>query len=316
MVTFFCPKCYAENGPEDKACRLCGASLDDQSGDYVEKLIQFSLHHPIPSVPPMAAEALGKIGDKRAVEPLMDILKTSREPALLEAAAEALGNLKDSRAVPALTHLMKEATVAVRLKAVVALGKIDGMEAREVLKDIMASDPSRGVRNEAQKVLELACGGREEHSVPTRDTIPIEISEAHKRGITVTLTLVDRTLCEVEERAKGRQVDSIFFKEHNTLSASQRERIHSEIARMRRVLEELRQILRLEASTEEAESTIRSMCAGLWEHLVELKAKYLRRYGQVPPNLAECLDPRADELIQGILHILDALKPEHREKKP
>jgi len=313
MVTFFCPKCYAENGPEDKTCRLCGASLDDQSGDYVERLIQFSLHHPIPSVPPMAAEALGKIGDKRAVEPLIDILKTSRDPGLLEAAAEALGNLKDSRAVPALARLMKEATIPVRLKAVAALGKIDGIEAREMLKDIMASDPSRSARNEAQKVLELANENKEEYSVREQETMPIEISEAHKRGITVTLTLVDRTLCEVEEWAKGRQVDSILFKEHNSLSFHQRERILSEIVRIRSVLEELRLILRLEPSVEEAESAIRSMCAGLWEHLVELKAKYLRRYGEVPPDLAECLDPRADELIQGILHILDALKPEQRD---
>ncbi|MCL6629991.1 MAG: HEAT repeat domain-containing protein [Armatimonadetes bacterium] len=287
--------------------------MDDQSGDYVERLIQFSLHHPIPSVPPMAAEALGKIGDKRAVEPLIGILKTSRDPGLLEAAAEALGNLKDSRAVPALTQLIKEATIPVRLKAVAALGKIDGIEAREMLKDIMASDPSRSVRNEAQKVLELANENKEEHSVREQETMPIEISEAHKRGITVTLTLVDRTLCEVEEWAKGRQVDSIFFREHNSLSFHQRERILSEIVRIRSVLEELRLVLRLEPSVEEAESAIRSMCAGLWEHLVELKAKYLRRYGEVPPDLAECLDPRADELIQGILHILDALKPERRD---
>jgi HEAT repeat protein len=283
--------------------------LDDQGGDYVERLIHFSLHHPVPSVPPVAAGALGKIGDKRAVEPLIDILKTSRDSALLEAAAEALGNLKDRRAVPALARLTKEAAIPVRLKAVAALGKIDSIEAREVLRDIMVNDPSRSVRNEAQKVLELACGDRGEYSAPAQDTMPVEISQAHRQGITVTLTLVDRTLCEVEEWVKGRQVDSIFFKERNALSASQKERIHSEIARMRRVLEELRQILRLEASTEDAESAIRSKCAGLWEHLVELKAKYLRRYGEVPPDLAECLDPRADELIQGILHILDALKP-------
>lgn len=315
MVTFFCPKCYAENGPEDKTCCSCGASLDDQSGDYVEKLIQFSLHHRLPSVPPTAAEMLGKIGDKRAVEPLIGVLKTSREPGLLEAAAEALGNLKDSRAVPALAQLMKEATVPVRLKAIAALGKIGSIEAMEVLKDVTASDHSRTVRNEAQKILELAGENKEERSVGARDIVRIDISEAHKRGITVTLTLVDHTLCEVEEWVKKRQVDSIFFREHNSLSVHQQERILSEIAQMRRVLEELRRILCLEPSIEEAESAIRSMCAGLWEHLVELKARYLRRYGEVPPELAECLDPRAEQLIQGILHILDALKPEQREQE-
>ncbi len=99
MLTLFCPRCYAENHAEDEVCRSCGARLDEQVGDYVERLIHFSLRHPVPSVPPMAAETLGKIGDRRAVEPLVEVLGTSREPGLLEAAAEALGRLGERRQV-------------------------------------------------------------------------------------------------------------------------------------------------------------------------------------------------------------------------
>jgi len=152
VLTFFCPRCYAENRQEDEQCRSCGARLDEESGDYVERLIRFSLHHPVPSIPPMAAETLGQIGDKRAVEPLMEMLSTSEEPGLLEAAAEALGRLKDDRAVPALHALLQRGTLPARMNAVVALGRIGGDEASRVLEEVAASDPSERVREEAKSI--------------------------------------------------------------------------------------------------------------------------------------------------------------------
>jgi hypothetical protein len=67
--------------------------------------------------------------------------------------------------------------------------------------------------------------------------------------------------------------------------------------------------MRADVDIEDVRSAIRGRCMVLWEHIVELKAEYLRRYGEVPADLGEYLDPRAERLIQGILHILDALKP-------
>ncbi len=152
MLTVFCPKCYAENSAEDKRCQACGAVLDEDMGDYVETLINFSLNHPVPSIPPMAAETLGKIGDKRAVKPLIEVIKKAKEPGLLEAAAEALGNLGDKRAVPALFNLMKRGTVAARLKVVNSLAKIGGRKAQKALEEIAVCDPSSRVREEAKQL--------------------------------------------------------------------------------------------------------------------------------------------------------------------
>jgi len=135
-----------------------------------------------------------------------------------------------------------------------------------------------------------------------------DISEPHKRGISITLALLDETLCEVEQWANGREIRSVFYEEHNTLSTRQRQGILSEIARMRSLLHELKDDLALEPTVEDAGAAIRGKCSGLWEHIVELKAKHLRRYGEVPADLGKYLDPRAEQLIQGILHILDALK--------
>jgi HEAT repeat protein len=142
-----------ENRAEDKFCRACGAKLDEHTGDYVETLIGFSLNHPVPSISAMAAETLGKIGDVRAVEPLIKILNSSQEPELLEAATEALGNLRDGRAVSSLLKFMQRGTVSARLKAVNAIEKIGGSKAAAALKEIAANDPSSNVRNEAKCAL-------------------------------------------------------------------------------------------------------------------------------------------------------------------
>ncbi len=126
------------------------------------------------------------------------------------------------------------------------------------------------------------------------------MSDAHKRGISITLVILDETLCEVEQWAKGREMQSVFYKEHNALSTRQRQKMLSEIAEMRSLLQEMRDAIGIEPTVEDAGDAIRGKCSGLWEHIVELKAKHLRRYGEAPAGLGEYLDPRAEQLIQGI----------------
>lgn len=308
MLTRFCPKCYAQNRAEDRICAACGAGLDEECGDYVDKLINFSLRHPVPSIPPMAAEILGKIGDKRAVEPLIEVIRLSEDPGLLEAAVEALGKLNDKRAVPALGAVLKDGALTVRLKAVGALGTIGNDEAVALLQKAAAGDPSSSVREEARIILKRSNHSNQSGDEQTPKKSPAKASDSHRRGINITLTILDEALCGVEQWAKGRELHSVLYNEHNTLSSCQRQDILSEIDKMREVLRKLQQTLQLEPTVQDARSAIRGQCAGLWEHIVELKPKHLRRYGDVPPALAEHMDHEVDALIEGLLRILDILK--------
>ena len=63
-----------------------------------------------------AAEALGYIGDARAVRPLIALLK-NKDRYGHEAAAEALGKIGDDRAVEPLVTALKDEDVYVRLAA-------------------------------------------------------------------------------------------------------------------------------------------------------------------------------------------------------
>jgi HEAT repeat protein len=72
-----------------------------------------------------AAWALGKIGDRRAVEPLIVALKDYYEEGLRKAAAEALGNIGDPRAGEPLIAALKDPNKDVRWAAAKALDKFN-----------------------------------------------------------------------------------------------------------------------------------------------------------------------------------------------
>jgi len=120
-------------------------------GTYVEKLVN-SLGHPIPSTAVNAAWVLGRRREGSAVEPLIRVLETRDEPGVMASAAEALGEIGDPRAVPVLTRLLEGSYLEVRLKAVEALGKIGTAEALRCV-EVALGDPNAVVRRAARDAL-------------------------------------------------------------------------------------------------------------------------------------------------------------------
>jgi HEAT repeat protein len=70
-----------------------------------------------------AASALGKIGDAKAVEPLIAALK-DEDRVIRRIAVMALGEIGDARAVEPLNAVLKDNDWLVRRNAAEALGKI------------------------------------------------------------------------------------------------------------------------------------------------------------------------------------------------
>ena len=136
----------------------------------------------------------------------------------------------------------------------------------------------------------------------TRKPVP-NIGDKHRRGISITLVLLDQALCEFEQWARGRQAQSVLYEETNDLSPGQRERVLAEVAEIRVVLRELRDTLRLEGEIQSAAGAIWRASLGLWEHLAELEGKHLKRYGTPPAGLAEYLKPMVQQLEAGLERI-------------
>jgi hypothetical protein len=131
------------------------------------------------------------------------------------------------------------------------------------------------------------------------------MSENHIRGISTTLSLLDKALCEFEQWAHGHEVRSVLYEIRNTLSEDQRRLIAEEVAEMKSILREIRSTLDLEASMRHVDKMILGSCSVLWVSLAELDGRHLRRYGEVPPGLAEYLEPQADALNQHLRSIAD-----------
>ena len=92
--------------------------------DYVRNLNHKDMHgKPVRSVRLHAAEALGKIGDERAVEPLIEALN-DEDASVRRGAAVALGRLGAERAVEPLIEALNDEEGHVRRGAAVALGRL------------------------------------------------------------------------------------------------------------------------------------------------------------------------------------------------
>lgn len=91
-----------------------------------------------------AAEALGKIGDTGAVEPLIHTLEEDKDEDVRKIVADSLGEIGDARAVEPLIHTLNDRKKSVRESAAEALGKI-GEPAVESLINAM-KDKSAHVR--------------------------------------------------------------------------------------------------------------------------------------------------------------------------
>ena len=143
---------------EDRAtvCKTLIAALKDENfrvrehaaealGDIkgkgaVEPLIG-ALNDNVSRVRSNAAEALGEIKDPRAVEPLINTLK-DKDAWVRRGAAEALGGINDSRAVEPLIAALKDKDAWVRWKSAEALGKIEDIRAVEPLIVTLKDDDS------------------------------------------------------------------------------------------------------------------------------------------------------------------------------
>jgi hypothetical protein len=130
-----------------------------------------------------------------------------------------------------------------------------------------------------------------------------DLSEAHRSRIRITLTLLDEALVKFEEWAQGREVRSVLYHEANNLDPDRRAGLLADIAAIRSIMEELRDDLHLEARTQDIAKTIRGHCYILWVDVLEMTGKYLRGFGEPPPELVDYLDPKAHRILQYLDHL-------------
>jgi HEAT repeat protein/predicted MFS family arabinose efflux permease len=107
------------------------------------------LNGPEPALSTVAAWALGRIGDARALEPLRKAAHTSRYRSVQAHSIRSLGVLGDRQSVPSfLESMARETDVGMQLAYSAVLGRMQVTEATGRLLDLLVSSPSRSSRRE------------------------------------------------------------------------------------------------------------------------------------------------------------------------
>jgi hypothetical protein len=128
----------------------------------------------------------------------------------------------------------------------------------------------------------------------------IELGENHRRSISITLQLLDKTLSEWDDWANGHLRAGVMFREEDTFSTRQKAAMHDKILAIRELLVRLRHDLQLEPKVAPTSQLIVGHAAVLWEMLTDLNSRGLKGHGKVPDGLASYLDPIGETLCEEI----------------
>jgi HEAT repeat protein len=102
-----------------------------------------------------AGEAVGSIGGIHAVDCLASAILRDLEWRVRRSAAESCGVLRDSGALDSLVRASDDPHFRVRVAVVEALGEIGDERSKKVLERLARLDPSRFVKNAANRSLQL-----------------------------------------------------------------------------------------------------------------------------------------------------------------
>ena len=131
------------NGESSQRIPRQTKSKQDKKNHVILALCE-ALKDPSLDVRIQAAEALRRLEDKTAVQPLILALKDDHWQ-MRAAAAEALGDLEDKSAVPGLIELLNDEDWHVREQALESLGDLKDPAAIKALSQA-AQDPNRAIR--------------------------------------------------------------------------------------------------------------------------------------------------------------------------
>ena len=141
------------------------------------------------------------------------------------------------------------------------------------------------------------------------------MTPAHARALSAHFKTVEEYLRVVASWIDG--FEGIFYAAPAELPEEQRARARTVIAVILGGLERVRQELGLDQQQMSSLGIMRAYLSELWVSLVETRSRYLRGYGEVPPELGEYLDQRVGELesqVNEIRRLIEAVgKPENRD---
>ena len=132
---------------------------------------------------------------------------------------------------------------------------------------------------------------------------PPELSDNHRRSISVILHLLDKELCQWEQWIAHPPAPGVMYQQQDNLSAAEKAELRRRINRLREEILRVRSDLELNPATPSTTNLMVGQANLLWEMLAELNSSSLRGYGDVPVTLERYLDPVGASLAQQMFEI-------------
>jgi hypothetical protein len=129
-----------------------------------------------------------------------------------------------------------------------------------------------------------------------RSTAVPKLAANHQRSISVSLRLLDQALCEWERWARGDLLRGVVYQQKDTLSPREKKQLNLRIATIRQRIAKLHDELELDCESVATSQLIVGRANVLWEMLAELNSRLLAGYGNVSAEMANYLDPIAEEM--------------------
>jgi len=127
-------------------------------------------------------------------------------------------------------------------------------------------------------------------------TLARQVNENHRRSLSITLQLIDQTLCRWDEWAHGRLSAGVMYAERDSISPAQKTRLLGRIATIRGIITRLRDDLQLSPKLVWTSEPMVAQAASLWEMSLDVTSHALQGYGEISPQLRNYLDPIIEHL--------------------
>jgi hypothetical protein len=130
-----------------------------------------------------------------------------------------------------------------------------------------------------------------------------EFTDTHRRKLLVTVSLLDKTLCQFRRWAQGNYESSLLYCEENDLLPEQREAILNISKEISRVINDVKSKFELKVNVQSVRRNIFGSATWLRSILLDLESKRMKGGGDLPSEIAEYLDSTINALVKMIYEI-------------
>jgi len=132
----------------------------------------------------------------------------------------------------------------------------------------------------------------------------MHLPSSHRRSLSVTARIVEDSLDEIEKVLTKRERPKSSHRITDSLDDAARQKILRTVAKLRQSNDEMFRSLHLEPNVFSETQIVRARVVHLWAVLRDSKSKGLKRFGELPPDVAEEVDRTIDNLLNILKEVL------------